>query len=88
MTATTPSLVLDVFPAGPAELRRKLQDRAMAACLPGGLRMEESLAGVSYELEAPGGWTLTQLAGEFHISHLDGHVVVVGPHGVTLRPAQ
>lgn len=85
---TTPALVIDVFPAAPADLRRRLQDRGASGRLPGGLVMEESASGTVYHLEAEGGWAVTQIAGEWHFSHEEGHVVVLGDHGVTVRPAE
>lgn len=85
---TTPTLVIDVFPAAPQDLRRRLQDRAMAACLPGGVVLEESASGATYQLDAEGGWTLNQVGGEWHFSHADGHVVVLNHQGATLRPAR
>ena len=86
-TTISPTLVLDVFPVAPAELRQRLKERAMAARLPGGVLLEDTCHGATYQLETEGNWSMATIAGEWHFSHSDGHIVVVGEHGVTLRPA-
>jgi hypothetical protein len=86
-TTVSPTLVLDVFPAAPAEFRQRIKGRAMGARLPGGVLLEDSRHGATYQLETEGHWSMAQIAGEWHFSHAEGHIVVVGEHGVTLRPA-
>jgi hypothetical protein len=84
---TSPKFVLDVFPATSADLRRRLQEQVMGAKLPGGLLLEDSPHGATYQLEAEGDWSMAKIAGEWHFSHSAGHIVVLGNHGITLRPA-
>lgn len=78
------TLTLDVSPAAPADLRRRLAAASAATLLPGGLQLEESLAGATYSLNAEGGWTSIQLGGEWHFTHADGHVVVLNERGLTV----
>jgi hypothetical protein len=73
-------LVVDVFPA---DLRRRLNGAGATTSLPGGVVLEES---GSYRLDAEGEWSMVQIAGEWHFSHSEGHVVVLNQHGLTVTP--
>jgi len=81
MLQATKTLVLDVTPDAPVDLRRRLAAEPATTKLPGGLVLEE---GGSYRLDAPGGWTPVQIAGEWHFSHAAGHVVVLNDQGLTI----
>ena len=88
MVKTNPSLVIDVTPVGPGDLRRRLVSEVSATMLPGGMLLEETDGCASYQLPAEGGWTPVQIAGEWHFSHQAGHVVVLNDGGVTVTTAQ
>ena len=85
LTAVAPSVVLDVFPASPTDLRARARAKASRASLPGGMTLEESPSAVRYELDAPGGWSASEADGEWRFSHPDGLTLVLDARGLTLR---
>ncbi|MDB5099997.1 MAG: hypothetical protein JWM80_4418 [Cyanobacteria bacterium RYN_339] len=82
------TLVLDVSTEAPADLRRRLVQGVAATVLPGGLQLEEGAGGATYHLDARGGWSAVQIAGEWHFSHPAGHVVVLNDRGLTVTTSQ